>query len=96
MTVFPTHLYIPNVYAGDLAEAMVTMLERPVAYGKAYNVAGDPEVSFWDMLRAYRQAGGQGTVARHPLSRAASLCLFSRSRHPRARLRQPRAGERVS
>ncbi len=58
MTLFPTHLYIPNVYAADLAEAMVRMLERPVASGKAYNVAGDPAVSFWDLLEAYRTAGG--------------------------------------
>jgi nucleoside-diphosphate-sugar epimerase len=59
MTVFPTHLYIPTVYAGDLAEAMVRMLERPCASGKAYNVVGDPDVSFWDLLDAYRAAGGR-------------------------------------
>jgi nucleoside-diphosphate-sugar epimerase len=59
LTVFPTHLYIPNVYAADLAEAVVTMLERPVSVGKAYNVAGDPEISFWEMLQAYRLAGGK-------------------------------------
>lgn len=58
LTVFPTHLHIPNVYAGDLAEAMARMLERDAARGKAYNVAGDPDVSFWDMLTAYRRAGG--------------------------------------
>ncbi|MGE0787689.1 MAG: NAD-dependent epimerase/dehydratase family protein [Sandaracinaceae bacterium] len=57
VTVFPTHLYMPNVYAGDLAEAMVRMLERPSASGRAYNVSGDPDVSFWHMLDAYRAAG---------------------------------------
>lgn len=57
VTVFPTHLYMPNVYAGDLAEAMVRMLERPRTAGRAYNLAGDPDVSFWDMLQAYRAAG---------------------------------------
>ncbi len=59
ITVFPTHLYIPNVYAGDLAEAMMRMLERPVASGKAYNVTGDNDVSYWRMLKAFRAAGGR-------------------------------------
>ncbi len=59
MTLFPTRLHVPNVYAGDLAEAMVRMLERGVAVGKAYNVAGDPSLSFWDMLEAFRRAGGR-------------------------------------
>ena len=58
ITVFPTHLRIPNVYAGDLAEAMARMLERPRSAGLAYNIAGDPDVTFWDMLGAYRHAGG--------------------------------------
>lgn len=58
LTVFPVGLHIPNVYAGDLAEAMMRMLERPASIGRAYNLAGDPEVSFWDMLRAYERAGG--------------------------------------
>lgn len=57
MTVFPTRLHVPNVYGGDLAEAMVRMLERPAASGRAYNVTGDPEISFWHMLEAYRDAG---------------------------------------
>ena len=57
VTVFPTHLYMPNVYAGDLAEAMVRMLERPAASGRAYNISGDRDVSFWSMLQAYRRAG---------------------------------------
>lgn len=58
-TVFPTHLYIPTVYAGDLAEAMVRMLERPSTCGRAYNVVGDADVSYWDLLQAYRAAGGK-------------------------------------
>lgn len=57
VTVFPTHLYVPNVYGGDLAEAMARMVERPAASGRAYNLAGDPDVSFWQMLAAYRDAG---------------------------------------
>lgn len=58
VTVFPTHCYVPAVYAGDLAEAMVRMLERPSVSGQAYNVCGDPDISFWSLLRAYRAAGG--------------------------------------
>jgi dihydroflavonol-4-reductase len=58
VTVFPSRLYVPNVYAGDLAAAMCAMLEREHAIGRAYNVTGDPDVSFWDMLDAYREAGG--------------------------------------
>jgi nucleoside-diphosphate-sugar epimerase len=59
ITILPTHLYIPNVYAGDLAQAVVSALKTPVSIGKAYNLAGDPSVSFWQLLRAYRQAGGR-------------------------------------
>lgn len=58
LTFFPTHFYVPNVYAGDLAEAMLRMLERKCAIGKAYNVCGDPNTSYWSMLEAYRAAGG--------------------------------------
>jgi nucleoside-diphosphate-sugar epimerase len=59
LTAFPSHLYVPNVYAGDLAQAMAAMLERPVASGRAYNLTGDAHISYWDMLRAYRRAGGR-------------------------------------
>ena len=58
VSVFPTHFYVPNVFAADLAEAMMRMLERPCASGKAYNVAGDPDISFWAFMEAYREAGG--------------------------------------
>ncbi len=58
VTAFPARLFIPNVYAGDLARAMCAMLERPAAEGRAYNVTGDGGLSFWDMLDAYREAGG--------------------------------------
>ena len=58
-TVWFTHVYLPSVYAGDLAEAMVRMLEVPASAGKIYNVAGNPGAStWWDHYRAWRQAGG--------------------------------------
>ncbi len=59
VSAFPAGLHVPNVYAGDLAAAMCAMLDVPAAAGRAYNLCGDPELSFWDMLRAFRQAGGR-------------------------------------
>ncbi len=59
LTVFPTHMRIPNVYGADLAAAMVRMLERPNTAGLAYNLTGDNEVTFWQMLEAWRAAGGR-------------------------------------
>jgi dihydroflavonol-4-reductase len=49
----------PSVYAGDLANAMVRMLELPAAAGRAYNLAGDPDAhGFWPLYQAWRAAGG--------------------------------------
>lgn len=60
VTVFPTHLRFPSIYAGDLAEAMCRMLERPEASGRAYNIANEPDRhTVWDLLRAFRAAGGR-------------------------------------
>ena len=39
VSVFPTHLYLPPVYAGDLADAVARILEHGNAPGQAYNVA---------------------------------------------------------
>lgn len=58
ITAFPVYLRVPMVYVGDLADAMLRMLERPSAAGRAYNVTGDPEVSLWQMFAAYREARG--------------------------------------
>lgn len=58
VTFYPSGLYLPSVYVGDLTEAMCRMLERPAAAGKAYNIAGDGGVSYWDLLEAYVRAGG--------------------------------------
>lgn len=56
ITVFPAWVHVPMVYVADLAEAMLRMLERPVASNRAYNVAGDPEISLWKIFAAYRAA----------------------------------------
>jgi nucleoside-diphosphate-sugar epimerase len=58
VTAFPCWTTVPMVYVDDVAEAMVRMLERDVSRGRAYNVTGDPSVSFWALFRAYREAGG--------------------------------------
>lgn len=58
----------PCVYAGDLAEAMVRMLERDSAAGKTYNVANVPgAVDFPDHVNAWAAAGGQAPRWRIPL-----------------------------
>ena len=60
VTVFPSYLFLPAIYAGDLAEAMCRMLERDGAAGRAYNVCSAPDaLSYWDLMRAYREAGGR-------------------------------------
>jgi nucleoside-diphosphate-sugar epimerase len=58
ISLFPTWLQLPLVYAGDVAEAIALVLERPVSIGKAYNLTGDP-LDLWDFLRAWRHAGGR-------------------------------------
>ncbi|MCB9663758.1 MAG: NAD(P)-dependent oxidoreductase [Alphaproteobacteria bacterium] len=73
LTRWPLGLWLwgtrfPSVYAGDLAEAVARMVERPVSIGRAYNLTGEPDThSFWDLLRAWRQAGGQVSPAVLPL-----------------------------
>ncbi len=67
ITVFPTSIRIPSVYAGDIAEAMCLMLEKPVSEGRAYNICGAPgEVTMWEMAQAYREAGGASPLAMLP------------------------------
>lgn len=57
--VFPKGVYLPAVFAGDLGVAVGRMLVRDAARGRAYNVMSPPdEVSFWDLMQAYRRAGG--------------------------------------
>jgi nucleoside-diphosphate-sugar epimerase len=60
ISVFPTRLRLPSVYAGDLAEAFCRMLERDASRGRAYNIVGDAgDHSYWDLMRAYARAGGK-------------------------------------
>jgi nucleoside-diphosphate-sugar epimerase len=60
ITPYPTHMRLPSVYAGDIADAMCRMLEAPASAGRAYNITGDPDLhSYWDFIGAYRDAGGK-------------------------------------
>lgn len=60
ITVFPTHMRFPSVYAGDIGEAMCLMLTTAAAHGRAYNICGEPgEHSYWDLLEAWKAAGGK-------------------------------------
>jgi nucleoside-diphosphate-sugar epimerase len=65
---YPTHLFIPNVYAGDVAEAVCLALENEISVGQAYNLASAPgERSFWDHYRAWREIGGKSARMLLPL-----------------------------
>lgn len=58
----------PCVYAGDLAEAMVRMLEREAAAGQIYNIANEPgSVDFPDHVRAWQSVGRKTPRLRIPL-----------------------------
>lgn len=60
ISVFPCCLFLPSIYAGDLAEAMCRMLERSGARNRAYHVCSEPdELSYWRLMQAYRDAGGR-------------------------------------
>ena len=58
IAVMPACTWLSMVYAGDVAEAVALALEKPVAIGRAYNVAGE-DMSVWRFFRAWREAGGR-------------------------------------
>lgn len=66
VSVFPTLLQLPMVYAGDVAEAIALALEKPVAIGKAYNVTGEDR-RLWEFLEAWKAAGGKAPLLTIPL-----------------------------
>lgn len=62
--VWFTHVRLASVYAGDLAEAMVRMLEAPASAGRIYNVAAAPEeITWWGLYRAWKRAGAEWKLA---------------------------------
>jgi len=66
VTVMPALMYLPLVYAGDVADAIARALERPASVGRAYNVTGD-DATVWEFARAWREAGGPGAFLQLPL-----------------------------
>ena len=66
ISIFPTWLQLPLVYAGDVAEAIALALEKPASIGKPYNTTGDA-CDIWDFLRAWQAAGGSSPWLTIPL-----------------------------
>lgn len=68
LPVWPVGLRMSPVYAGDIGEAFSRMLERPDSIGRAYNICGEPgEVSWVDLLAAWRGAGGTAFPVKLPV-----------------------------
>lgn len=55
--IVPSIVKLGLVYAGDVAEGTVTMLENDASIGKSYNLTG-PHTSMTDFFRAWHNAGG--------------------------------------
>lgn len=61
VTLMPVGLGLSFVYAGDVADAVATALERDATAGRAYNVAG-PSDTAWQFARAWQAAGWPGSA----------------------------------
>jgi nucleoside-diphosphate-sugar epimerase len=59
LSILPRRFCIAPVYAGDVAESMANMLERPSSCGRAYNLCGEDETSLWQLYEGFRDAGGK-------------------------------------
>jgi len=79
------------VHAADLAGAVLTAAERPLAAGSRYDVAGPEPLTFADVLRASADAvGGRLALVPVPLAPviAATRAYQRISRNPRIRVEQ--------
>jgi nucleoside-diphosphate-sugar epimerase len=63
---YPVGVDVCLVYAGDIAEAICLMLEKPVSIGKAYNICG-PSMDAWHFYSYWKQAGGKVSKLRIPI-----------------------------
>jgi len=84
------HLQQP-VHVADLAGAVLSAVERPVAEGRSYDVAGPEPIRFACLLRtAARAVGSQTRFVPVPLAPAvaAARCYESCSARPRIRAEQ--------
>jgi nucleoside-diphosphate-sugar epimerase len=66
VTVMPAFLRMGFVYAGDVAEAIALVLERPGSIGRAYNTTGERE-TVWELADAWKAAGGRRAFLMLPL-----------------------------
>jgi nucleoside-diphosphate-sugar epimerase len=67
IALVPVGMVLPLVYGGDVADAIARALERPETIGKAYNTAGDSDVSLWTLADVWRRTGGRSAFGRLPL-----------------------------
>jgi uncharacterized protein YbjT (DUF2867 family) len=84
------HLQQP-VHVADVAEAVLSAVERPAAAGTTYDIAGPEPLRFDEMLRISAQAVGSRTrLVPVPLSPlvAAARCYEMLAAHPRIRAEQ--------
>lgn len=67
VTIAPAMLHFPLVYAGDVAEGIALVLEKPeITAGKAYNLSGS-DVSVWSFMDAWAEAKGKRPLLRIPI-----------------------------
>jgi nucleoside-diphosphate-sugar epimerase len=66
ITIMPAWLYLPFVYAGDVADGIARALERPAAAGRAYNLTGE-DATVWEFAQAWRAAGGHAARLMLPI-----------------------------
>ncbi len=84
------HLQQP-VHVADVADAVLSAVERPAAAGTTYDIAGPEPIRFDEMLRISAQAVGSHTrLVPVPLSPlvAAARCYEMLAAHPRIRAEQ--------
>jgi nucleoside-diphosphate-sugar epimerase len=62
LPVAPAGTHLSYVYAGDVAEGIVRAIESGGADGRAYNLAGDADVTVWDILKGYAEAANRRFV----------------------------------
>src|SRR5262249_60672610 len=57
VSLTPALFRLALVYAGDVADGIARVLERPATVGRAYNLTGD-DLPVWSFAEAWREAGG--------------------------------------
>jgi nucleoside-diphosphate-sugar epimerase len=76
VTVLPLGFWIQLLYARDAAWAITQTLSDEHAIGKVYNLTG-PQVSFPEIVQAWRRAGGQVAFLSIPIPFPFKFCWSS-------------------